>query len=63
VWRALKYFCPERVVDKYATRAEKENNKAQTHMKFCEVMMVMSLIYNPWVLHRGWRCRGSSCRE
>jgi hypothetical protein len=50
VWRALKYFCPERVVDKHATtKAEKENNKAQTHNQFCEVMAI-GLIYNPWVL-------------
>jgi hypothetical protein len=33
-------------------RTEKENNKAQTHMQFCEVMG-MSLIYNPWVLEDG----------
>jgi hypothetical protein len=32
VWRALKYFCPvERVVDKHATRAEKENKTRHRH--------------------------------
>ena len=39
-------------MDKHATRAAKENNKAQTHMQFCEVM-AMSLIYNPWVIEDG----------
>jgi hypothetical protein len=43
---SLKYFCPDWVVDKHTSRAEKENNKAQTHNQFCELMaMRASLIY------------------
>ena len=53
VYKALKHFCPERLVDQKATSDEVINDKGQmNHHQFCEVM-AMSLIQNQWIIQDG----------
>ena len=46
VYKALAYFCPERLVDPKSTSAEKADGKGKmTHHQFAEIM-AMLLIQN-----------------
>jgi hypothetical protein len=46
VYKALAYFCPERLVDPKATAAKKADGKGKmTHHQFAEIM-AMLLIQN-----------------
>ena len=58
VFKALKYFCPERLVDSKSTEQEKLDGKGQqTHHQFCEIM-ALSLINNQWIIAQDHRVRG-----
>ena len=53
VYKALAYFCPERLVDPKSTSAEKADGKGKmTHHQFAEIM-AMHLIQNQWIMEEG----------
>ena len=53
VYKALAYFCPERLVDPKSTASEKADGKGKmTHHQFAEIM-AMHLIQNQWIMEEG----------